>query len=55
MDDGFINLPFHERVMKGYYTRECEMGSRFKSGFNKNQIKKAWTETYREVPDVTVE
>ena len=28
-----------EKVLKGYYALECEKGSRFNSGYSKNQIK----------------
>lgn len=29
-------------VLKGYYRKECEQGSRFKSEFSKKQIKEIW-------------
>ena len=31
-----------ESVKAGYYKRECEDGSRFKSGYSKKKIKAAW-------------
>lgn len=31
-------------VMAGYYKEECRAGSRWRSDFSKNQIKKAWSE-----------
>ena len=29
-------------IRKGYYEAECQGGSRFKSSYTKNQIKKIW-------------
>ena len=29
-------------IRKGYYEAECQGGSRFKSSYSKNQIKKIW-------------
>ena len=29
-------------IRKGYYQAECQGGSRFKSSYSKNQIKKIW-------------
>jgi len=31
---------FSQTVLKGYYARECQEGSRFQSGYTKNLIKK---------------
>ena len=31
---------FSETVLRGYYARECEQGSRFRSGYTKNIIKR---------------
>ena len=30
------------QIRKGYYQAECQGGSRFKSSYSKNQIKKIW-------------
>ena len=32
---------FSETILKGYYARECEEGSRFRSSYTKTQIKNA--------------
>jgi hypothetical protein len=32
---------FSQTILKGYYKLEQEQGSRFKSGYSKNQIKRA--------------
>ena len=31
---------FSETLLKAYYAQECELGSRFKSGYSKNIIKR---------------
>lgn len=31
-----------EKTMAGYHRLECEEGSRFRSGFSKDHIKKTW-------------
>ena len=31
-----------DKVLKGYYDHECQAGSRWRSGYSKEQVKKVW-------------